>query len=107
MTEEGSVAHVVKSQEAARMARVDAAANMAKCKELREEIMVLQGMRFDNIKMGEDDPSTRVHQATRVEKASEKVDAGVLQGRVTWRRRPSRITIRCMVDVCRHADGYM
>ena len=42
MTEEGSVAHVVKSQEAARMARVDAAANMAKCKELREEIKSLR-----------------------------------------------------------------
>ena len=42
LMEEGSVAHVVKSQEAARMARVDAASHMAKCKELSEEIKALR-----------------------------------------------------------------
>ena len=42
LNEEGSVAHVVRCQEAARMARVDAAAQMTKADGLREEIKLLR-----------------------------------------------------------------
>ena len=42
LNEEGSVAHVVRCQEAARMARVDAAAQMTKADGLKEEIKLLR-----------------------------------------------------------------
>ena len=42
LTEEGSVARVVQAQEAARMARVDAATHLSKSNALNEEIKVLR-----------------------------------------------------------------
>ena len=74
LTEEGSVARVVQAQEAARMARVDAATHLAKSRALKEEI---KHLRKEMAKMI--DPSTQnvdpMDEEEGMESADESIDA--------------------------------
>ena len=73
LTEEGSVARVVQAQEAARMARVDAATHLAKSRALKEEI---KHLRKEMAKMI--DPSTQnidpMDEEEGMESADESID---------------------------------